>query len=263
MVAGPTFLSSTMTAPVSTKPRNRRRQPPVPNSVLDPAALRNALDEANVSVRPVHIDAFYHAFHRQGFPSLPEFVKNYENAHQQQQGNDAADSTAKMSLKNPMSLKRKHITKVQLPRAFLQFLQTTTALQTLTSKVAVRHTSKDKSTTKLVIELHDGHVVESVLMRYVNDQSGGRASLCVSSQVGCAMGCTFCATGTMGLFGNLSTGEILEQIVHADKILAEDHAAEGQENSDTQNQNNNINKSSLFTRHEFVRNVVFMGMGEC
>lgn len=42
-----------------------------------------------------------------------------------------------------------------------------------------------------------------------------RATLCISSQVGCQMGCTFCATGTMGLKGNLTTGEILEQLVHA------------------------------------------------
>ena len=53
----------------------------------------------------------------------------------------------------------------------------------------------DKSTTKLIIELYDGMVVESVLMRY-EKKGDGRASLCVSSQVGCAMGCTFCATGT-------------------------------------------------------------------
>lgn len=42
-----------------------------------------------------------------------------------------------------------------------------------------------------------------------------RATLCVSSQVGCQMGCTFCATGTMGLIADLSAGEIIEQLVHA------------------------------------------------
>lgn len=45
-----------------------------------------------------------------------------------------------------------------------------------------------------------------------------RATLCVSSQVGCIMGCTFCATGTMGLKGDLSAGEILEQLVHAQRV---------------------------------------------
>lgn len=45
-----------------------------------------------------------------------------------------------------------------------------------------------------------------------------RATLCVSSQVGCIMGCTFCATGTMGIKGDLSAGEILEQLVHAQRV---------------------------------------------
>jgi adenine C2-methylase RlmN of 23S rRNA A2503 and tRNA A37 len=45
-----------------------------------------------------------------------------------------------------------------------------------------------------------------------------RATLCVSSQVGCIMGCTFCATGTMGIKGDLTTGEILEQLVHAQRV---------------------------------------------
>lgn len=45
-----------------------------------------------------------------------------------------------------------------------------------------------------------------------------RATLCVSSQVGCIMGCTFCATGTMGMKGDLTAGEIIEQLVHAQKV---------------------------------------------
>ncbi|KAL8541587.1 hypothetical protein ACS0TY_002741 [Phlomoides rotata] len=60
---------------------------------------------------------------------------------------------------------------------------------------------------------------------------GPRSTLCVSSQVGCKMGCNFCATGSMGFKSNLSSGEILEQLVHASRITA-------------------------------IRNVVFMGMGE-
>jgi len=54
------------------------------------------------------------------------------------------------------------------------------------------------------VNLHDGERVEAVIMRH-----GTRATLCVSSQVGCAMGCTFCATGTMGLRGNLSSGKFV------------------------------------------------------
>ena len=114
-----------------------------------------------------------------------------------------------------------------------------------TSKVVKRTDARDGSTTKLLIELQDGRRIESCIMRYGMVQlekypkeelkdgfkSNKRATLCVSSQVGCSMGCTFCATGTMGLIGNLSSGEILEQLMHANKI-------------------------------EKIRNVVFMGMGE-
>lgn len=60
---------------------------------------------------------------------------------------------------------------------------------------------------------------------------GPRSTLCVSSQVGCKMGCRFCATGSMGFKNNLSSGEIVEQLVHASRV-------------------------------DSIRNVVFMGMGE-
>jgi len=64
--------------------------------------------------------------------------------------------------------------------------------------------------TKLAIELSDGAVVESVLLV---DKSE-RKTACISSQVGCAMGCKFCRTGTMGLIRNLTAAEIIEQFVH-------------------------------------------------
>ena len=56
--------------------------------------------------------------------------------------------------------------------------------------------------------------------KYNGGPRGGseRATLCISSQVGCQMGCTFCATGTMGLVGQLAAGEIVEQLVHARKL---------------------------------------------
>ncbi|CDO97279.1 unnamed protein product [Coffea canephora] len=100
--------------------------------------------------------------------------------------------------------------------------------------------STDQVTTKLLIKLQNGAFVEAVIMRYdtrlgkYNGKArpgGPRSTLCISSQVGCKMGCKFCATGSMGFKNNLSTGEILEQLVHA---------------------------SHLST----IRNVVFMGMGE-
>ena len=61
----------------------------------------------------------------------------------------------------------------------------------------------------------------------------------------CAMGCTFCATGTMGIRGNLCSGEILEQMVHASRILASDADNKGDK-----------------SKPELIRNIVFMGMGE-
>jgi adenine C2-methylase RlmN of 23S rRNA A2503 and tRNA A37 len=72
------------------------------------------------------------------------------------------------------------------------------------SKVVEKHESRD-GTIKLLVELQDGQRVEAVIIRH-----DGRNTLCVSSQIGCQMGCTFCATGTMGIKGNLWGGEILE-----------------------------------------------------
>jgi len=128
--------------------------------------------------------------------------------------------------------------------------------------------SNDKSTIKMLIQLFDGHKVEAVIMRYGdqygnddgkdhNDENEGnlvrqvaetvklqkgdvtnpkkmtkkRSTLCVTSQVGCRMACSFCATGTMGYLGGLTSGEILSQVIHALRI-------------------------------EPIRNIVFMGMGE-
>ena len=88
------------------------------------------------------------------------------------------------------------------------------AFALLTSSVDSVATSGDLTTTKFVVKLQDGHRVESVLMRH----DGGRNTLCVSSQVGCKMGCTFCATGTLGELGNLTAGEILEQLAHAREL---------------------------------------------
>jgi 23S rRNA (adenine2503-C2)-methyltransferase len=68
--------------------------------------------------------------------------------------------------------------------------------------------SRDKRTTKALITLPDSAVIESVLMRYPD-----RNSVCVSSQVGCAVGCSFCATGRLGLKRNLTTWEIVNQVL--------------------------------------------------
>ncbi len=95
----------------------------------------------------------------------------------------------------------------------------------------VESISEGGDTVKWLWRLHDGRQVETVLMRYPE-----RATVCVSSQAGCAMGCGFCATGQAGFDRQLSTGEIIEQVVVAARRSADEHRR--------------------------LSNVVFMGMGE-
>ncbi len=91
--------------------------------------------------------------------------------------------------------------------------------------------SQDGFTHKLLLRLQDGQTIETVLMRFQ-----GRATVCLSTQAGCAMGCVFCATGQMGFVRHLTPGEIVAQVVHVSRVLA----ASG----------------------EKLRNIVLMGMGE-
>lgn len=92
-------------------------------------------------------------------------------------------------------------------------------------------TSNDGFTTKTLFSLSDDAKVEAVLMRYED-----RNTVCISTQSGCAMNCSFCATGKMGFIRNLTSGEILSQVIHFERLLR---------------------KESLS-----VTNVVLMGMGE-
>lgn len=91
--------------------------------------------------------------------------------------------------------------------------------------------SVDGQTIKTLFKLRDGHFIEAVLMYY--DE---RRTLCISSQSGCGMGCTFCATGQMGFRRNLTSGEIVAQVLYYARLLAE--------------------------QDDHVTNVVMMGMGE-
>ena len=91
--------------------------------------------------------------------------------------------------------------------------------------------SQDEKTVKTLFRLRDQKAIETVLMRY-----NKRNTLCISSQAGCAMGCVFCATGQMGLRRNLTSGEIIEQVLFYARQLKESG--------------------------ESVTNVVVMGMGE-
>ncbi len=104
----------------------------------------------------------------------------------------------------------------------------------------VRRLETDKGDTiKFLWKLHDGALVESVLMRYP-----GRITLCVSSQAGCGMNCPFCATGQAGLTRNMSAAEIVEQIVRANRLIADGGFGRAHHAG------------------ERVTNIVFMGMGE-
>lgn len=92
-------------------------------------------------------------------------------------------------------------------------------------------TSADGLTEKTVFRTRDDHFIETVLMRYTN-----RNTICVSTQIGCALGCVFCATGQSGFTRDLSAGEISAQVLHYAQKLAQQDA--------------------------HVTNVVLMGMGE-
>src|SRR5579871_4898218 len=93
--------------------------------------------------------------------------------------------------------------------------------------------SKDDRTRKILLELADGKLIESVLMLYppLGEQSA-RATVCVSSQAGCSYGCTFCATGQMGFDRHLTAGEIVAQVLHfARELRAAPWKAAGLPNS--------------------------------
>jgi len=91
--------------------------------------------------------------------------------------------------------------------------------------------SIDGQTSKLLLRLHDGETIETVVMRYAR-----RNTVCISTQVGCARGCKFCATGQSGFTRDLAAGEIVDQVLTSARLLQ--------------------------SESEHLSNVVFMGMGE-
>lgn len=99
-------------------------------------------------------------------------------------------------------------------------------IQIISSRITGRQ--DDRSAVKLLIELEDKCLIECVML----SDGEGRKTACISSQVGCAMGCAFCKTGTMGLVRNLKDYEIVEQMIH------------------------------LHTLDPHIGHIVFMGMGE-
>lgn len=101
--------------------------------------------------------------------------------------------------------------------------------------------SRDRDTVKTLFQLPDGQTIEAVLMLY--DQ---RRTLCISSQAGCAMGCTFCATAQGGLARNLTPGEIVAQVLYFARYLADPA----------------LPPDTTVKRPTTVTNIVLMGMGE-
>ena len=180
----------------------KKRDVPTTFSALDRLQIVKSFADANIPISDFIVDDFFRRLHNSNYAPLPTLFEDKE-------------------------------CKDMVPKRFKKHM--VDKFSTLTSKVVFSQTSTNGTTTKLLVELFDGHRVESVIMRHekLGGDQVGRTTLCVSSQVGCQMGCTFCATGTMGIIGDLSAGEILEQLVHANAVLETP-----------------------------VRNVVFMGMGE-
>ncbi len=116
-----------------------------------------------------------------------------------------------------------------LPQSLVEKLRNSAVCTVL--KTASVQESRD-GTIKWAFETPDGHFFETVMI-----PSEGRRSICVSSQIGCAMGCTFCRTATMGFIRNLTLGEILEQVHFVNRHLRDKDGSR-------------------------VTNVIFMGMGE-
>lgn len=128
---------------------------------------------------------------------------------------------------------------VNLPKQLREQLEVTSVVDSLTSIAQV--VSQARDTQKVLFQLHDGQTIETVLMLYEQ-----RHTLCISSQAGCAMGCTFCATAKGGLARNLTAGEIIAQVLYFAGYLAE---AKREPNMDVE-------------RPTTVTNIVLMGMGE-
>jgi 23S rRNA (adenine2503-C2)-methyltransferase len=134
----------------------------------------------------------------------------------------------------------------ELPARFRSRLETEISLAL--PRVAAETPSADGFTRKYLLALGGDLRIETVLMRFT-----GRVTACISSQAGCAMGCVFCATGQMGFARQLTPGEIVAQVVHIDRVL---------QSSAVHRPLADLRSLLPHGRHERLRNVVLMGMGE-
>jgi 23S rRNA (adenine2503-C2)-methyltransferase len=132
-------------------------------------------------------------------------------------------------------------------------LQTLTPLPVLSKVEGAESVSADGLTRKVLFALQDGETIESVFMLYER-----RRTVCVSTQVGCPIGCPFCATGQSGFTRNLTTGEIVEQVLYfARKVRFSPH-------SPLAPLSPRMGGEGMRERgpDSLITNIVFMGMGE-
>ncbi|MFH1809952.1 MAG: 23S rRNA (adenine(2503)-C(2))-methyltransferase RlmN [Pseudomonadota bacterium] len=141
-----------------------------------------------------------------------------------------------------------------LPASMRQGLATRTSLRSLVLEEV--QASRD-GTTKLRWRLHDGEQIESVFIPDAAKE--GRHALCISTQVGCAMGCAFCATASLGLKRQLSAAEIVEQVRSARRWLSEQPGAEA---ADPDADPANPRSGDAAPEKPRIGSIVLMGMGE-
>jgi 23S rRNA (adenine2503-C2)-methyltransferase len=138
-------------------------------------------------------------------------------------------------------------TMTNLPQTLRQQLAEEATIGPMVVRSELR--SKDDRTRKILLELADSKLIESVLMLYPpHSENSARATVCVSTQAGCAFGCTFCATGQMGFDRHLSASEIVAQVLYfARELRTAPWTAAGLPGS---------------TPIDHITNIVLMGMGE-
>lgn len=125
-----------------------------------------------------------------------------------------------------------------LPKQFRARLRSSVILHTIT---LVREQISTDGTVKGLFKLADGKTIEAALMLYAAGAGRPRTTVCLSTQVGCAICCPFCATGQQGFERNLTAGEIIDQVLYfARRVI----------------------NSGREARHKHITNIVFMGMGE-
>jgi 23S rRNA (adenine2503-C2)-methyltransferase len=125
-----------------------------------------------------------------------------------------------------------------LPKPFRARLRSSVILHTA---ILVRQLVSTDGTVKGLFKLADGKTIEAALMLYAAGAGRPRTTVCLSTQVGCAICCPFCATGQQGFERNLTAGEIIDQVLYfARRVI----------------------NSGREERHKHITNIVFMGMGE-